>query len=136
MLEKQRHGKPILFFVLAVCLVSFCILPSLFNPLRKPSIQIRDSLLEQFPPGTSLAQVKAFIASRGWRVYDTPDLALDPKQKENQQTGRLTAVLGEYSLLPWEHGFPFGGNVVYGIWIFDAKDRLVNFSVEKNIDLP
>src|SRR5262249_27521999 len=89
------------------------------NPLRKPPEQIRTSLLNETPPGTTFEKVKSFIKSNGWNhdIFIHPDPFLEPDQQEKEKTKSILAKLGWFNRMPWENGFPFAC-VVLATWTF------------------
>ena len=126
-------SRRILLFVMvaSVCVLQGCM-------LHQSAAGIRDSLLKRTPVGTDYESVAAIVKAEGWQWQ--PHSWIGPpgshKSKiEESAAGSLTnnvhkimvAHLGDYGVLPvsqWE---------VFGYWLFNSNDDLIDICVFKRL---
>jgi hypothetical protein len=95
---------------------------SVARPLHRPEASIQASVLKHTPLGTSRVEVRKFIAEQGWKLI--PDSRVPPGAPSLRDEVRF----GGYALF-------LGTCNVYGLWTFDATNRLVDFNVSKSHDV-
>lgn len=109
----------------------------LINPLRKPEVKIRKSMLKLAALGSSEEQVKSRLDSIGLKHYPgrkDGDLFWRYRLDHNQRgESAICADLGSYTNFG-EYGY-FPWNVtVRVIWVFDEDGRLIDLEVVKVFD--
>ena len=108
--------------LIAVTLTLVVVGCSAARPLHRSEASIKASLLKRTPLGTSRTDVRKFIARQGWKVeQDSRVPAGAPCPREN-------VFFGSYFIF-------FGECDVYGVWTFDAAEKLIDLSVQKSHDV-
>jgi hypothetical protein len=116
--------------------------------LRQPSPAIQAELLTDTPLGSSLKDVQATAARRGWKArgepqapYQPPPLSIatpggpvtvDSPFAKPRDTWIFSVLLGEYAA-GWP--LPFRG-LVLATWTFDAHQKLIDVVVRKEFEGP
>ena len=95
---------------------------SVARPLRRSEASIQASVLKHTPIGTPRADVRSFIARQRW------ELQRDGRVPVGTPSPRDEVCFGGYTIF-------FGTCYVYGVWTFDATNRLVDFNVSKSRDV-
>ncbi len=128
-LVKFQHA--ILIAPLASVLLLGC---TAAQPLHRSPASIRASLLRHTPIGTSYQAVEAFVRKEGWQPHTIegahlPDRLLGdaagfvPAQQVRRS---MDVYLGDY----W--AWPIFGRKVWGYWLFDTNNRLLEVWVTKH----
>ncbi len=123
--------------LLVLALTAFSIAGcSAARPLHRSAASIRASLLKRTPPGMTKQQVETFITREGWHIDSGDSAGLLPSAV--QQGGgppvpagvhdALSAYLGGYFIF-------FGTRVIYGVWAFDAENRLIGVWIYRERDV-
>jgi hypothetical protein len=120
---------------LFVMIASVCFLQGCM--LHRSAASIRGSLLERTPIGMNYEAVEAIVKKEGWHPTSYPgsSVPFGPRPKDNAGNAPTVEVrqtmqvhLGNYSGL-----LPFYWHEVYGYWLFDINNQLVEVCVFKRI---
>jgi hypothetical protein len=101
--------------------------------LLRSETSIRASLLKQTPIGSSLSDVRAFVAKRGWldRSYVGTNGFLKQEVGSPIQVVGVSSICGQLG----HYWLPFRTDVT-AFWGFDANGRLIDVWVWKTTDAP
>ena len=124
-----------LFAMLAsVCLLLGC---TAAQPLHRAPASIRASLIKRTPIGTRYEAVEAFVKKEGWQPNSYTGLVIPFQLRAKDNAGNAPTVevrqtmqvhLGDYGGL-----LPFYWHEVYGYWLFDINNQLIEVCVIKRI---
>ena len=147
--------KKIMMYVLLALLVIIVVMVmiGLSNPLRKPQEQIRASMLELTPIGTSMEDVLKVIGSNEkWEMMYANDkngysiLGGRPSEPSPNETDTIVgkksirATIGKYNFDPQFDKDEILGSILYTFidryvsvyWAFDEDSKLIEVSVRKD----
>lgn len=103
------------------------------RPLHRSAASIRASLLKRTPPGMTKQDVEAFMTREGWHVDNADLLEAAARQGGGPPVPAgvhdvLSAYLGGYFIF-------FGTRTTYGVWAFDADNRLIGVWIYRERDV-
>lgn len=140
--------KKIMMYVLLALLVIVVVMVmiGLSNPLRKPQEQIRASMLELTPIGTSMEDVLKVIGSnKKWEtmyVNDKNGVSQGEFGKVGENIGEksIRVMIGKYNFDPQFDKDEILGSILYTFidryvsvyWAFDEDSKLIEISVRKD----
>jgi hypothetical protein len=117
-------------------IASVCFLPGCM--LHRSAASIRGTLLKQTPVGTHYEAVEASVKSKGWhwepsawsgpyRSVKRTDFEAAAGSPTNVVSKEMRAYLGDYRV------WPLFQCQVFGYWLFDTKNELMDVYVSKRL---
>jgi hypothetical protein len=113
---RRRRIAILILAVPVVAIAAEWVIRPILNPLRRSPAAITASLLEKTPPGSTRAEVVAWVNAQGWPAGGKPY----PLNGEVP----VQRILGKYDT----YGFIV---VVFAEWVFDTDGRLETVEVNK-----
>jgi hypothetical protein len=122
----KRLGPTLLILLAIVLLIGGIVAVLQSNSLRSSESDIRNSILQKSPMGSSISDVKAAIQSQPW--LNVSEWTVDPSEpsvvRAPVQGTHVIVGYQYYRGLPWRM-------VVRAYWGFDSEGKLVDLRVEK-----